>query len=61
MSAAGPTLLLDENLGPRLLAALAADYPGSCHVEAVGLRGRPDHEVWGARAGFRLRAGIEGQ
>lgn len=46
MSAAGPALLLDENLSPRLIAALAADYPNSCHVETVGLRGRPDYEVW---------------
>lgn len=47
-------LLLDENLSPRLLEVLARAFPSSKHVEHVGLRGRPDLEVWefAAREGF---------
>lgn len=46
MSVSGPALLLDENLSPRLVTSIALDYPGSCHVDTVGLHGRPDFEVW---------------
>ena len=39
-------LLFDENLSPRLVERLAADYPGSLHVRSVGLRGKPDAVIW---------------
>lgn len=39
-------LLLDENLAPRLAAALSDLYPGSVHVRDCGLRGASDVEVW---------------
>lgn len=39
-------LLFDENLSPKLVARLAAEYPGSAHVRDVGLRGRSDGEIW---------------
>jgi len=35
-------LLFDENLSPRLVEKLAADYPGSLHVRSVELRGKED-------------------
>jgi predicted nuclease of predicted toxin-antitoxin system len=39
-------LLLDANLSPRLIQRLALVYPGSVHVDAVGLRGKADVEIW---------------
>jgi predicted nuclease of predicted toxin-antitoxin system len=39
-------LFFDENLSPRPVRLLAAVYPESQHVELVGLRGRPDIELW---------------
>jgi predicted nuclease of predicted toxin-antitoxin system len=39
-------LLFDENVSPRLVAALVDDYPGSAHVRDVGLRGGPDARIW---------------
>lgn len=39
-------LLFDENLSPKLVAALADVFPGSAHVDRVGLGGAMDHEVW---------------
>jgi predicted nuclease of predicted toxin-antitoxin system len=39
-------LLLDENLSPRLVASIAALYPGSTHVEDCGLLAAPDDQVW---------------
>jgi predicted nuclease of predicted toxin-antitoxin system len=39
-------LLLDENLSPRLAAALSDLYPGSLHVRDCGLRGTSDAQVW---------------
>jgi predicted nuclease of predicted toxin-antitoxin system len=39
-------LLLDENLSPRLPALLADLYPGSSHVDLVGLHGATDTVVW---------------
>lgn len=39
-------LLLDENLAPRLAAALSDLYPGSLHIRDCGLRGASDIEVW---------------
>jgi predicted nuclease of predicted toxin-antitoxin system len=49
-------LLLDENLSHRLLAALAASFPGSCHVRDVGLASAEDVAIWSyARAnGFAI-------
>lgn len=44
--------LIDENLSPKLVVALQSAYPGSTHVEALGLSGRLDSEIWmGAREG----------
>ena len=47
-------LLLDENLSYRLVARLAAAFPGTASVDQVGLRGRPDTAIWdyAARQGF---------
>ena len=39
-------LLLDENLSPRLMELLSDVYPGSEHVEALGLGGAADSKVW---------------
>ena len=39
-------LLLDQNLSPRLLTALAELYPGSAHVREVGLHAAADVAVW---------------
>jgi len=39
-------LLLDENLSPRLVEALSDLYPGSAHVENLGLGGARDGDVW---------------
>ena len=35
-------LLLDENLSRRLAAALQVAYPGTTHVEFIGLNGASD-------------------
>lgn len=42
----GPRLLLDENLSPRLVKLLAESFPGSVHVDDVGLHGCLDGDVW---------------
>lgn len=39
-------LLFDENLSRRLVALLAAEYPGSEHVETAGLLAADDLTVW---------------
>lgn len=39
-------LLFDENLSPRLLDLLAADFPGSAHLENLNMRGAADAAVW---------------
>lgn len=39
-------LLLDQNLSPRLVKALADLYPGSAHLQDVGLDRASDVEVW---------------
>jgi hypothetical protein len=39
-------LLFDENLSPKLVVALADIFPGSLHVDRVGLGGASDNEVW---------------
>ncbi len=40
------TLLLDENLSPRLIRLLAEIYPEVRHVSEVGLSRAPDTDVW---------------
>ncbi len=37
----GVKLLLDENLSHRLVAKWADKFPGSVHVDEIGLRGQP--------------------
>jgi len=39
-------LLFDENLSPRLVEALASEYPDSVHVRHAGLLGCADALVW---------------
>ncbi len=39
-------LLLDENLSPRLAAALSEQFSGSKHVRDVRLKGQSDHRIW---------------
>lgn len=39
-------LLIDENLSPRLVAALSEAFPGSTHVETLQLRGCDDARIW---------------
>jgi predicted nuclease of predicted toxin-antitoxin system len=48
--------LIDENLSPKLVAVLQSAYPGTTHVEALGLRGRLDSDVWTAarEGGFAI-------
>ena len=38
--------LLDENLSPRLAAALSELFPGSVHVRDVQLKGQSDEQIW---------------
>ena len=39
-------LLLDENLSPKLLRVLSDAFPGSAHVDPLGLRGATDVALW---------------
>jgi predicted nuclease of predicted toxin-antitoxin system len=39
-------LLLDENLSFRLGAQLASAFPGSAHVDSVGLHAQADSAIW---------------
>ena len=39
-------LLFDENLSPRLVAAIVDVFPESAHVDKIGLGGESDNEVW---------------
>jgi predicted nuclease of predicted toxin-antitoxin system len=39
-------LLFDENVSPKLVGLLAAEYPGSAHVREAGLHGAPDRLIW---------------
>jgi len=39
-------LLFDENLSPRLLELLAADFPDSTHIERLRMRGATDAAIW---------------
>ena len=49
-------LLVDQNLSPRLVAALATLYPESTHVRDVGLATADDDVVWryAADQGFTI-------
>ena len=40
------SLLFDQNLSRRLVGLLAAEFPGSEHVEGAGLLGADDLTVW---------------
>jgi predicted nuclease of predicted toxin-antitoxin system len=39
-------LLLDENLSSKLVQVLTVEFPGTTHVEMLGLRGSSDRTVW---------------
>ena len=39
-------LLFDQNLSPKLLTRLQDLYPGSTHVEALGLGSASDQTIW---------------
>ena len=39
-------LLFDENLSPRLVGALTDFYPGSAHVQDLGLGNKDDATIW---------------
>jgi predicted nuclease of predicted toxin-antitoxin system len=39
-------LLLDENLSHKLVARLTEAFPGTVHVDGVGLHGQPDAVIW---------------
>ncbi|MEI6233572.1 MAG: DUF5615 family PIN-like protein [Planctomycetota bacterium] len=39
-------LLFDQNLSPRLAVKLSDLFPGSAHVQALGLADVPDKSVW---------------
>ena len=39
-------LLFDQNLSPRLVRLLSAEFPGSQHVRDVGMAAAPDPAVW---------------
>ncbi|MBI1963006.1 MAG: DUF5615 family PIN-like protein [Candidatus Rokubacteria bacterium] len=49
-------LLLDQNLSPRLVPALADLFPDSTRVREVGLQAADDHAVWqyAAQHGFAI-------
>ncbi len=38
--------LFDENLSPRLVSALGDLFPGSAHVDRLGMGGEPDPVIW---------------
>jgi predicted nuclease of predicted toxin-antitoxin system len=40
------SLLLDENLSPRLTARLTSLFPGIMHVSEAGLKEADDREIW---------------
>lgn len=49
-------LLFDQNLSPRLVGLLAAEFPGSAHVRDIGMAAAPDPAVWAhaAAGGFTV-------
>jgi len=38
--------LFDQNLSPKLVNLLTAEYPGSIHVRTLGMRASPDPVIW---------------
>jgi hypothetical protein len=40
------TLFLDHTLSPRLVQRLVDLYPGSLHIQSVGLEAASDRTVW---------------
>ena len=40
------SLLIDENLSPRLSFLLQDIFPGSLHIETVGLQSTEDDDIW---------------
>ena len=40
------SLLIDENLSPRLAYLLQDIFPGSLHIEAAGLLSTEDDDIW---------------
>lgn len=40
------SLLLDENLSPRLVTRLLSLFPGLTHVRDVGLKQASDEQIW---------------
>jgi predicted nuclease of predicted toxin-antitoxin system len=40
------TLVLDENLSPRLVERLSSLFAGLTHVRDVGLKEAPDEQIW---------------
>ncbi|MBE0645509.1 MAG: DUF5615 family PIN-like protein [Bacteroidetes bacterium] len=43
-------LLLDQNLGFRLVASLDVTFPGTSHVRILGMESASDDEIWGYAA-----------
>jgi predicted nuclease of predicted toxin-antitoxin system len=39
-------LLFDQNLSPKLVNQLADLFPGSAHVQALGLQFADDNQIW---------------
>lgn len=65
-------LLLDQNLSPRIVGAVAAQYPGSVHVREFDLQAAEDETIWqfakergyvivSKDSDFRHRAFVRGQ
>jgi predicted nuclease of predicted toxin-antitoxin system len=44
------SLLFDNNLSPRLVTLLAAEYPASAHVRQLGLASASDQDIWNQAA-----------
>lgn len=38
--------MIDQNISPRVVAALAESFPGSVHVRDLGLASASDAEIW---------------
>lgn len=47
------SLLLEENLSPRLLQRLSSLFPGMMHVRDAGLKQASDEVIWWGWAGTR--------
>jgi predicted nuclease of predicted toxin-antitoxin system len=42
----GMRLLFDQNLSPKLVGRVASLFPGSTHVQSVGLDSASDEQIW---------------